>query len=43
MTLKMLKLINVLTKLVIIIANDVCQRNTEKDEKLEQLRLTFDK
>ncbi len=35
----MLKLINVLTKLVIIITIDVCQRYAEKDEKLEQLRL----
>lgn len=41
MTLKMLKLINVITKLVIIIVNYVCQRDTEKDEKLEQLRLAF--
>ena len=35
----MLKLINVLTKLVIIIIIDVCQRYAEKDEKHEQLRL----
>lgn len=37
MTAKMLKLINFRTKSMIIITNDVCQKYSEKDEKLEHL------
>ena len=38
LSLKLLKLINILTKLAINIGIDDCQEKLEKDEKLEQLR-----